>query len=202
MTLTQQIVEYVRACFTGLWVQSHEHTEALRELTALCREQDWQCGIWDIDQGLKIHHQAGPTTLDAPDPLSILKAPFGVGDDCPPSLLVLVNFHRFLNSPEVVQTLYRRIQEGRYKQTVFLILSPIVQLPTELEKLFTILQHELPDREQLARIAEELTSVEEVPSEPGMETVLDAAQGPTRQEAENAYALSLIRHQELNPQAI
>lgn len=28
MTLTQRLAEYVRACFTGLWLESHEHEDA------------------------------------------------------------------------------------------------------------------------------------------------------------------------------
>lgn len=29
MQLADRSVEYVRACFTGIWIESHEHTDAL-----------------------------------------------------------------------------------------------------------------------------------------------------------------------------
>ena len=32
MTLAERLAEYVRACFTGLWVQSSEHQDALAEV--------------------------------------------------------------------------------------------------------------------------------------------------------------------------
>ena len=32
MTLKDRLAEYVRACFTGLWIESHEHEDALREM--------------------------------------------------------------------------------------------------------------------------------------------------------------------------
>ena len=35
-------------------------------------------------------------------------------------------------------------------------LAPVVQMPVELEKLFVVLEHALPDRGQLERIAREL----------------------------------------------
>ena len=39
MSLDQRIAELVRACFTGLWVQSFEHDDALaRDRAALSRE--------------------------------------------------------------------------------------------------------------------------------------------------------------------
>ena len=42
MTLSERLVEYISACFTGLWVQSHEHQDALIEIAQLCREQQWR----------------------------------------------------------------------------------------------------------------------------------------------------------------
>ena len=42
MSLCERLQEYVSACFTGLWIQSHEHDDALREITQLCRVQHWR----------------------------------------------------------------------------------------------------------------------------------------------------------------
>ena len=52
MTLKDRLAEYVRACFTGLWIESHEHEDALREMAQLCAEQDWRLMTWNIDSGL------------------------------------------------------------------------------------------------------------------------------------------------------
>ncbi len=35
MSLTEKLAEQVRACFTGLWIESHEHEDALRDIAAL-----------------------------------------------------------------------------------------------------------------------------------------------------------------------
>ena len=40
MQLTQRLSEYVRACFTGIWIESHEHPDALAEIAGLCRQED------------------------------------------------------------------------------------------------------------------------------------------------------------------
>src|SRR5262249_29914512 len=83
-------------------------------------------------------------------------------------------------------------------------LAPVVQLPVELEKLFVVLEHALPDRDQLLRIARELTSdqPEDLPQGEDLQRVLDAAAGLTRYEAEGAFALSLTRHNALRPESI
>ena len=60
MLLSQQLDEYIAACFTGLWVQSHEHDDALGEIAQLCHDRQWRMAAWDIDQGLRLpgrHHR-------------------------------------------------------------------------------------------------------------------------------------------------
>ena len=37
MTLAERLSEYVRACFTGIWVQSFEHDDAIVDIARLCR---------------------------------------------------------------------------------------------------------------------------------------------------------------------
>lgn len=68
-------------------------------------------------------------------------------------MLVLQNLHRFLQSAEVVQAIAQQIGTGKQNRTIVVVLAPVVQLPIELEKLFVVVKHELPDREQLAEIA-------------------------------------------------
>ena len=51
MTLAQRLSEYIRACFTGLWIQSHEHQDALAEIAGLCRAESWRLASWDLARG-------------------------------------------------------------------------------------------------------------------------------------------------------
>jgi hypothetical protein len=79
-----------------------------------------------------------------------------------------------------------------------------VQLPAELEKLFVVLEHALPDRAQLESIARDLTSEnpEELPQGEQLQRVLDAAAGLTRYEAEGAFALAITRHGVIRPEVL
>ena len=64
MALAERLSEYVRACFTGLWVQSHEHDDATSEIARLCRAQGWALATWDVDRGLALAGQAaGSATI-------------------------------------------------------------------------------------------------------------------------------------------
>lgn len=205
MTLSERLSEYVRACFTGVWIESHEHTDALAEIAALCRGENWRLAQWDIDSGLSVagHAAEEGTVGSGSDPLAAIRALNALASPDGAAILVLVNFHQFLGSPEIKQALARQIIAGKQTRTVVVVLSPVLQIPVELEKLFVVVEHELPGRSQLEEIARGIATEEgELPAGGGLDVVLDAASGLTRFEAENAYSLSLVRHGRIMPEAV
>ena len=115
MTLSDRLAENVRACFAGIWIQSFEHEDALLEIARLCHSESWKLSTWDIDQGLRLSGQSddGMSEATGADPLAAVRALGAMANDDSPSLLVLVNFHRFLNSAEVVQAVARQIVQGK-----------------------------------------------------------------------------------------
>jgi hypothetical protein len=204
--LTEQLTDFVNAAFTGLWIQSFEPDEAEREIVQHARQQKWKIAVWDIAGGLRLPGSSNGTRPDsgAGDPLAALRALPALADPNGTSLLLLHNFGRFLNSPEVVQTTFAQLVAGKQQRTFIVVLSAVVSIPVELEKLFVVIEHQLPDRHQLERIAHELTSdqPDDLPKGDDLQRVLDAAAGLTRYECEGAFALSLTRHNALRPQAI
>ena len=203
MTLSNQLVEYVAACFTGLWIQSCEHTDALREIAQVARDQGWKLATWDVTQGLQIPGSEQPADAGGTDPLAAIQSVNALASPESSALLVLQNLHRFTSSAEIVQALAHQITLGKQNRTFIIVLSPVVQVPTELEKLFVVLRHELPGRDQIEEIARSIATEDgELPEGDGLETVLDAAAGLTRYEAEGAFSLSLVRHQAIRPDAI
>jgi hypothetical protein len=205
MSLSQQLAEYIAACFTGLWLQSHEHEDALAEIAQLCRDQNWRLAVWDIAQGLQIpgNGDSPDANAGAADPLAAINAINSLATPDGTAILVLVNFHRFTNSPEIIQTLARQIVAGKQNRTFIIVLSPVVQMPTELEKQIVVIEHELPGRDQLEDLARSLATEDgELPDGEELGTVLDAASGLTRYEAEAAFSLSLVREGAIRPQSI
>ncbi len=205
MSLYAHLQEYIAACFTGLWVQSFEHDDALREIARLCRQENWRLAVWDVNAGLQISAQGNGPSADAGsnDPLAAIRSVNALAAPDTSAILVLVNAHRFLQSAEVVQALAQQISAGKQNRTFVIVLSPVVQIPTELEKLFTVIEHDLPDRGQLEEIARGLAIESgELPSGEDLIRLLDAAAGLTRYEAENAFSLSLVQHRRLEANTI
>src|SRR5215467_8013710 len=206
MTLTDQLTDYVNAAFTGLWLLTQEPDEAEREIIQLARSKGWKLASWDVAQGLRFpsspHNMA--TEVGAGDPLAVLRAVPTLAERDGTALVLLHNFHKFLGNPEVVQTAFAQLVAGKQQRTFLVVLAPVVQIPLELEKLFVVIEHPLPGREQLERIAREMTSdsPEDMPQGEDLQRVLDAAAGLTRYEAEGSFALSLTRHNSLRPESV
>ncbi|MDB5338007.1 MAG: ftsH4 2 [Planctomycetaceae bacterium] len=203
MTLSERLSELVRACFTGLWIESHEHQDAQAEIAKLCRQENWRLAVWNIERGLSIAGQSETEPTGGQDPLAAIRSLPALSSQDSSAILVLENFHRFLSSAEIVQALSRQLVTGKQNRTFVIILSPVVQIPVELEKLFVVIEHELPGRAQLHEIAAGIATEEgELPDGQELDMLLDAASGLTRHEAEAAFSLSLVRHGRLVADAV
>src|SRR3954468_663939 len=205
MTLSERLSENVGAAFGGIWVQSHEHDDALSEMGQLARQNGWTLSSWDIDRGLSLNGQVANSDITpAPaDPLSAVKVLNTVGIPSGTTILVLRNFHRFLGSAEIVQALDTAISNGKQAGKIVVVLSPVVQIPVELERQFVVVEHDLPGRDQLEAIARSIaTEPGDLPEGEDLSMVLDAAAGLTRVEAENAFSLSLVRHGKVVPETL
>ena len=100
-TLAARIAELVHACFTGLYIESREPDEAIRDLTQLARRESWRLGIWDCDSGLTFPCAEVPVPVnpsELSDPLAVLRSAGQVSQGSETTLLVFQNFHRFLGS--------------------------------------------------------------------------------------------------------
>jgi hypothetical protein len=204
-TLSSRLHELVSACFTGLWIQTNEPTEATRDLTALCRTEGWRLGVWDCDRGMTFPLEPieMPGVTDAQDPLAVIRALPQVANGSSTTLVVFESLHRFLGSTEIIQALSRQIHAGKNNRCFVIILAPVVQIPAELDKLFTVVDHELPGRDQLEEIARGVATQDgELPSGDELGRVIEAAAGLTASEAENAYSLALVRHGRLEPETL
>src|SRR6516164_2262468 len=137
MTLSERLAEYVCACFSGLWLQSHEHDDAIQEIARLCHDRNWSFASWDVDRGLGLTVGAAEAALaGTADPLAAIRAAGSIAPDDGAAVLVLRNFHRFLGSAEIVQAIDTQLAAGKQNRTTLIILSPVVQIPPELERQF------------------------------------------------------------------
>ena len=132
--------ELIRACFAGIWIESHEHSMPSPNCRpcAVRKTGDWPFGIstagfaarWRSTRCRSLRSACGGTSG------------FGRwGQRTRRRCWCCTNFHRFIGSAEIVQAISRAVNEGKQQRTFVVVLSPVVQLPVELEKLFIVVEH-------------------------------------------------------------
>lgn len=200
-SLHNQLDELIRACFTGIWVKTLEANEAVAEIRQLSSSQAWQCLSWDILGGLTV--AGGESVTGTNDPLFAIKSIAAHATANGTSVLTLLNFHRFMGSAEIVQALTQAVIAGKATRQIIVIVAPVVQLPPELQRLFVVVEHDVPTRQELQTLLEAIATDEgDIATDEAKSQALDASVGLTRSEAENAFSLSLVRHGNIQPDAI
>ena len=74
MTLAESLREYIAAAFTGIWIESYEHEDALVEITQLCRQERWRLATWDLEQGLRLAGAPNAADAGGSDPLAAIRS--------------------------------------------------------------------------------------------------------------------------------
>ena len=149
---------------------------------------------WSITEGLETDDGSFLTELK--DPLKMLEY---IRQSDINGLFILRDFHHYLNDPVVVRKLRDAGQGLKTTMKNIVFLSPLLKVPTELEKEIAVVDYELPDKEELSEIVEQIAvsvaseSSLEVKKNPELKNkIVEAALGLTAEEAENVFAKSLV----------
>jgi len=195
--MRQQITNYIRAGYAGLYLLSHEEARVEAELKAIATGLGHPLHAWSITEGL-IDTTKG-TTRECNDPMEVLNAITELPED---SILLLRDFHQFFDDPNpvLIRRLKDQLRESRTSGKTLVVLGCRLNLPPELEREFTVIDIALPGFEELNAVLKGITESTErpMPKSEIVSDLVDAARGMTTTEAENAFALSVVESEELN----
>ncbi|MDF2720706.1 MAG: hypothetical protein K0Q59_381 [Paenibacillus sp.] len=192
------IASYLQAGYPTLWIRTWEEERALAQLAKVAGNLSLKLKIWSVTEGW-LNKETGKR-LEATDPVEALNA---VRDGEDSSLYVFLNFHFYLGSPEVLQKMKDLIPIAKSRGRHLVFLSCRVDLPPEIEKEITLIDIPLPSIEELSAVLD--TVLESVPHPIQVDdrkALLENALGLTCAEAENVFALSLVRHKSFSIESI
>jgi SpoVK/Ycf46/Vps4 family AAA+-type ATPase len=158
---------------------------------------------WSITEGM-LGHKTG-SSKDVQDPLRALEFIHDFrGEE---AIFVLKDFHHYLQDPAVVRKLrdlaHLIIESGK----TLILLSPVLKIPSELEKDVAVVDYSLPTVEDMDAILEEvihtvdedkvdLSNVDAESAE--REKIKEAALGLTANEAKNVFSKSFVQERRLD----
>ncbi len=126
-----------------------------------------------------------------------------------PAIFMLKDFHAFMKDPVIIRKLRDlKIHLNKLRKTCFIV-SPVLEVPIELEKLMNVIDFDFPTVNLLDSILDGI--IEPLKENPKVdvsltaeerEHVLKSALGLTLDEAENVFAKSLVESQRFDPSII
>jgi len=208
MNFAQEIETLIRARYAILYIVSAEEARVQELVVDIAERRQKKVYEWSVNTGVvpagnsiqSQKHRNAPTK----DPLLALDQ---VIDQVEPALFVFKDFHPFLtkNNHAVIRKLKEIALQLKNSFKTILLVSPVLEIPTELEKEITVLNFPLPSREDLSalldKIIEDVKQFKQVKidlDEAGRERLLQAALGLTLGEAENVFAKIIVKDQRLS----
>ena len=178
----QQIDVLVRSRYSLLYVLTHEERRMERYLTRLGRSQHLDIYRWRATSGLV---QPDGEVVDATREAHLaLHFCLGVPS---PAIFIFYDFHQHISDPFVIRTL--RDLEGILadRGQAVLIVSPTLNIPTELDKDITLIEVPLPDKKEVGAMFDELAAQDDMSIHPSdRELLVRAALGLTANEIRRA----------------
>jgi ATP-dependent 26S proteasome regulatory subunit len=208
MNFPSEIETLIRARYPILYIISSEEMRVQQLVMDIARKRqkkvfEWSYSTGIVPAGTSIQSQKNRNAATK-EPLAALDQ---VIEQVEPAIFVFKDLHPFLNKSNFAVT--RKLKEialhlkNSFK-TIILV-SPVLEIPTELEKEVTVLNHPLPTRDDLAALLDRIiTDVKQFKQvkidldDAGRDRLLQAALGLTLGEAENVFAKIIVKDERLS----
>ena len=208
MNFQAEIETLIRARYPILYVISSEEMRVQSVVEEIAQKRQKKVFEWSYSTGvvpagtsLQSHQGRNGATKD---PLMALDQ---VIEQVEPAIFVFKDLHPFLgrNNFAVIRKLKEIALHLKNSYKTIVLISPVLEIPTELEKEITVLNYPLPSREDLSalldRIIADVKEFKQVKielGEAGRQRLLQAALGLTLGEAENVFAKIIVKDERLS----
>lgn len=196
-----EIEVLIRARYPVIYVVTWEESRVEDAVAEIAAKRDKKVFTWSVCRGI-VPYGTSPQSqrnVDAKttDPLVALNH---VLDTVDPSVFVFKDFHPYLSEPSVVRKVREVALYLKNSYKTLILTSPTLRLPLELEKEVSVVDFDLPSREDMMELLDR--TVAEVNQNSNLsisltdqakEVLVNAAMGLTISEAENVFAKTLVK---------
>ncbi|MCO5297053.1 MAG: AAA family ATPase [Fimbriimonadaceae bacterium] len=198
MDASSRIEVLIRAKYPILYVVSWEERRVEEAVQKVCAGLKRTLHTWTITQGMR-PPTTGRGTGSKPSLPGELEALALVHEAQDFTVFLLKDFHPYMKDSRVIRLLRDLAQRLRGRAQTVVLMGPILNLPTELQKDITVVDFGLPDAEDISKSLDKICeAVQEnknvdctlTPLE--RELLIKSAQGLTLDEIESVFARSLV----------
>lgn len=213
--ILKDIEVLIRARYPIIYIVSWEEQRVMRWLGEVAKKRNKRLFEWSFSSGLL---ETGVQTSQQRLKASPTKDPVNALDEVvaqvEPAIYVFKDLHNFLHlrcqgniSP--IRKLRETAMQIKDTYKTLILVSPVLEVPPDLEKEITVVDFPLPDVQDMDRLLSRI--IDEVKGQPSIkidipensrEPLLKAALGLTLGEAENVFAKTLVNDGRLTEQDI
>lgn len=203
-TFLREVDTLIRARYPLLYLVTFEEQRVDALLGDIAKAHGKELVEWSATRGLRTF-TAGHRGTPIDDTAEPLRGLMHIGKLPNPSLVLLKDFHRYLDQPVVVRALRELGNALKAAYTTVLVVAPVLTLPEELEKDISVVDVPLPTKAELMALLKDIArlvtrnrkAIVELSGEQA-ESLVSAAHGLTLSEAENAFAKAIARDNRLD----
>ena len=184
----------IQAQYPLIYLVTAEEDRAEKEIAVISqmKQQPRKLYVWTLTHGMVEHGQARTTQHNTISPEAAIEWTTRHKE---PAIFVFKDLHPFKDSAAVTRWLRDAIASFQGTQKVIILMSPIQQIPIELEKEVVVLDFALPSLVELDRVLSnqlDKTRQNRLSNE-GREKLLKASLGLTQDEAEKVYRKAQVK---------
>jgi SpoVK/Ycf46/Vps4 family AAA+-type ATPase len=184
----------IQAQYPLIYLVTAEEDRAEKEIAKIAqlKQQPRKLYVWTLTHGMVEHGQARTTQHNTISPEAAIEWTTRHKE---PAIFVFKDLHPFKDSPAVTRWLRDAIASFQGTQKVIVLMSPVQQVPIELEKEVVVLDFALPDLTALDRVLTQQLDQNRQNrlSSDGREKLLKASLGLTKDEAEKVYRKAYVK---------
>src|SRR3954451_4487726 len=208
MSFQTEVETLIRARYPILYIVTSEEMRVQSLVIEIAKKRqkkvfEWSYSTGIVPAGTSIQSQKHRNT-PTKDPLAALDQ---VIEQVEPAIFIFKDFHPFLtkNNFAIVRKLKEIALHLKNSFKTIVLVAPVMEIPTELDKEMTVLNFPLPSREDLSLLLDKIIAdvrqfrqVRIDLDENGRERLLQAALGLTLGEAENVFAKIIVKDERLS----
>jgi len=187
------LVPYIKACYPVLYLVTAEESRAELKILSTAKELKRNLLVWSHTEGFV--KPDGSCQEQVEDPVQAL---LRAKNEQPGTILVMRDFHQFLTIPKTIRLMRDIARDFKQTQKTLVMISPVKKIPPELERDVTVLEFDLPKKEDIEQIWKALyegnkKKIGDIDADE-QERICQAAMGLTTVEAEAAFAKALVEN--------
>src|SRR6516164_5014082 len=203
MNFQAEIETLIRARYPILYIITSEEMRVQNFLVEIAAKRQKKVFEWTFSHGIvpagSSIQSKNSRNAATKDPLAALDL---VIEQVEPAIFLFKDFHPFLtrNNFAIIRRLKDIALHLKNSFKTIVLISPVMEIPAELDKEITVLNFPQPTKEDLAelldRIVEDVRQLKNVEiqlDDEGRERLLQAALGLTLSEAENVFAKIIVK---------